>query len=150
VSKATSHLRAAAAAGAVAGYLALQWLGRSYGATRTERHRRLPGDDLMAAPMAVTTHAITIDAPPERIWPWLVQMGWHRGAWYTAQWVDRLLFPANGPSADHIISEFLSGRLPGTQGTLPGHPGPKNAHHESGEDRVDPSAIASHGGQLGA
>jgi hypothetical protein len=101
-----SQLRSAAAAGAVAGYLTLQWLGRSYGATRAERHRRLPGDDLMAAPMAVTTHAITIDAPPERIWPWLVQMGWHRGAWYTARWVDRLLFPANGPSADRILPQF--------------------------------------------
>jgi hypothetical protein len=56
--------------------------------------------------MAVTTHAITIDAPPERIWPWLVQMGWHRGAWYTAEWVDRLLFPANGPSADRLLPRF--------------------------------------------
>jgi hypothetical protein len=31
-------------------------------------------------------------------------MGWHRGGWYTAEWVDRILFPANGPSADHIIA----------------------------------------------
>jgi hypothetical protein len=100
-----AHVRSVAA-GAVAGYLTLQWLGRSYGATRAERHRRLPGDDLLADPMAVTTHAITIGAPPERIWPWLVQMGWHRGAWYTAEWVDRLLFPANRPSADRIIPEF--------------------------------------------
>lgn len=102
----TSRLRAAAAAGAVAGYLTLQWLGRSYGATRAERHRRLPGDGLIAAPMAATTHAITVGAPTERIWPWLVQMGWHRGAWYTAWWIDRLLFPANGPSADRIMPEF--------------------------------------------
>jgi hypothetical protein len=99
-------LRAAAAAAAAAGYLGLQWLGRSYGATRAERHRWLPGDELIGNPMAVTTHAITVGAPPERIWPWLVQMGWHRGAWYTARWVDGLLFPANGPSADRIIPQF--------------------------------------------
>ena len=98
-----SHVRSAAAAGAVAGYLMLQWLGRSYGATRAERHRRLPGDELIGDPMAVTTHAITVGAPAELIWPWLVQMGWHRGAWYTAEWVDRLLFPANRPSADRIV-----------------------------------------------
>jgi len=106
VSQVASHLKTATVVSAVAGYLALQWLGRGYGATRAERHRRLPGDDLMAAPMAVTTHAITVAAPPELIWPWLVQMGWHRGAWYTAEWVDRLLFPANGPSAGRIIPEL--------------------------------------------
>lgn len=86
--------------------LSLQWLGRTYGATKEERHRRLPGDELTRDPMAVTTHAITICAAPSRIWPWLVQMGWHRGGWYTAGWVDRLLFPANAPSADHIVPEL--------------------------------------------
>jgi len=40
--------------------------------------------------MMVTTHAITIDAAPEDVWPWLVQMGWQRCQWYTARWVDRL------------------------------------------------------------
>lgn len=90
--------------GAVAGYLTLQWLGRTWGATRQERHRPLPGDRLTRHPVAVTTHAITVNAPPAHIWPWLVQMGWHRGGWYTAEWVDRILFPANGPSADHIIA----------------------------------------------
>jgi hypothetical protein len=93
----------AAGAGAVAGYLTLQWFGRTWGTSRQERHRQLPGDRLTLHPLAITTHAITVDAPPARIWPWLVQMGWHRGGWYTAGWVDRLLFPANGPSADHII-----------------------------------------------
>jgi hypothetical protein len=99
-------LSLASAAGAAAGYLALQWLGRTYGATPPECRRALPGDDLVREPMAVTTHAITIGAPPERIWPWLIQMGWHRGAWYTAQWVDRLLFRANNPSADRLLPEF--------------------------------------------
>jgi hypothetical protein len=30
-------------------------------------------------------------------------MGWGRGQWYTARWVDKLLFPDNGPSADHLV-----------------------------------------------
>ncbi len=33
-------------------------------------------------------------------------MGWHRGGWYTARWVDKLLFPANRASADHIVEEL--------------------------------------------
>lgn len=98
---------AGAAAGvAAAGYGWLQWLGRTAGATRSERRRRLPGDDLCVAPQATTTHAVTIGAPPERVWPWLVQMGWGRGQWYTARWVDRLLFPANGPSADRLVGAW--------------------------------------------
>ena len=95
----------------IAGYGALQWLGRTYGATAAERRRRLPGDELCTEPQATTTHAITIDAPPERVWPWLVQMGWGRAQWYTARWVDRLLFPANGPSADRIVAEWQDLRV---------------------------------------
>ena len=90
---------------AVAGYGLLQWLGRTYGSTRPERDRRLPGDEICPRPHFQTTHATTIDAPPERVWPWLVQMGWGRGQWYTARWVDWLLFPANGPSAEMIVPE---------------------------------------------
>jgi hypothetical protein len=98
--------RSALAVGALGGYVALQWLGRTYGATAAERHEALPGDRLVATPRIATTHAITIDAPPASVWPWLVQMGWGRGQWYTARWVDRLLFPNNGPSADRIVPEL--------------------------------------------
>ena len=93
-----------AAVAAVEG--AAQWLGRTYGSTAEERRRSLAGDELVAEPDFITDHATTIDAPPEAVWPWLVQMGWGRGQWYTARWVDRLLFPANGPSADVIVSEL--------------------------------------------
>lgn len=100
----TRKVRRAGIAVAVgAAYAGLQWLGRTHGATRDECRRRLPGDDLVVRPLLTTTHATTIDAPPEAVWPWLVQVGWHRGGWYTARWVDRLLFPANDASADHIV-----------------------------------------------
>lgn len=81
-------------------------LGRTYGSTREERATRLPGDEIIADPVVQTDHAVTIDAPPSAVWPWLVQMGWGRGGWYTARWVDRLLFPANGPSADEIVPDL--------------------------------------------
>ena len=96
----------AALAVTAAGYAELQWLGRTYGASAAERQRWLPGDELCADPQVVTTHAISIDAPADHVWPWLVQMGWGRGQWYTARWVDRLLFPHNRPSADHLIPQL--------------------------------------------
>jgi deazaflavin-dependent oxidoreductase (nitroreductase family) len=91
------------AVGAVIAEAVLVHLGRTYGSTRAERDMRIPGDDVVARPVVVTNHAITIDAPPSDVWPWLVQMGWGRAGWYTAGWVDRLLFPANGPSATAIF-----------------------------------------------
>ena len=81
-------------------------LGQTYGSTREERAMRLPGDHIVPTPQVVTNHAIIIDAPQDCVWPWLVQMGWHRAGWYTARWVDKLLFPLNWPSANRIIPEL--------------------------------------------
>jgi hypothetical protein len=83
--------------------LGLIYLGRTYGSTPEERRMSIPGDDIVPDPEVVTNHAITINAPPDAVWPWLVQMGWHRAGWYTARWVDKLLFPSNWPSANRII-----------------------------------------------
>jgi hypothetical protein len=85
---------------------ALLRLGRAHGSAPDERAMTLPGDEIVPAPDVVTDHAITIEAPPENVWPWLVQMGWGRSGWYTARWVDRLLFPANGPSATTILPQW--------------------------------------------
>jgi hypothetical protein len=85
--------------------------GRTYGSTPKERAAALPGDDIVPRPDVVTDHAITIDAPPERVWPWLEQMGGHRGGWYSARWVDRLLFPSNWPSATRILPELQGLRV---------------------------------------
>ena len=94
------------AAALVGAEVVLVHLGRTYGSTRAERRAALAGDELISEPDVVTTHAVTIDAPAECVWPWLVQMGWGRGGWYTARWVDQLLFPDNGPSADEVHAEW--------------------------------------------
>lgn len=54
------------------------------------------------------TRAITIRAPREEVWPWLVQMGFptHRAGWYTPYWLDRLLFGITAHSADAIVPEL--------------------------------------------
>ncbi|MGE5227045.1 MAG: hypothetical protein ACM3OO_09240 [Planctomycetaceae bacterium] len=101
--------RTAFAAIAMVGVYALaNHLGRTWGSTTQERRRRLPSDDLVDDPSIVTNHAITIAARAEDVWPWLAQVGWHRGGWYTYRWVDRLLFPANDPAAEEILPAFQS------------------------------------------
>ncbi len=102
-----------------------QWLGRSSGSTRAERRRVLPGDALVSVPGFVTNHAATLDAPPDLVWPWLTQVGWHRAGWYTPRWVDRLLFPDNWPSARILDVRYLRDLQPGDE--IPDGP-PGTAH----------------------
>ncbi len=47
-----------------------------------ESLRRLPGDDVVAAPNFQATRAVNIDAPPEAVWPWIAQLGRERSGFY--------------------------------------------------------------------
>jgi hypothetical protein len=91
---------------AAASFATLHELGRRWGATNEELSRQMPGDDIVSHPKGRTTHGITIQAPPQEIWPWIVQMGYHRGGWYTYHWVDRYLWHIDNPSTDRIVSEL--------------------------------------------
>lgn len=69
--------------------------------TAQEQVEPLPGDDLLAVGSRAT-HAITIAAPPTAIWPWLAQMGFGRGGWYSHDLLDN----AGHPSAEQIRPEW--------------------------------------------
>jgi len=71
-------------------------------ASREEKQRVMPADSLVPAPMGVVTHAVTINAPPERVWPWLAQMGAGRAGWYSYDWIDN----GGHPSANSIRPEY--------------------------------------------
>lgn len=85
---------------------AVRRMSRRSGATDTEFHGQLPGDDLLPHPMLEWTRATTIDAPPERVWPWLVQMGYGRGGWYTSERFDRIVWRIENKSSDEILDEW--------------------------------------------
>jgi hypothetical protein len=57
-------------------------LVRRLGKPPSESMEQLPGDELVAFPFIRRTHAITVEAPPCCVWPWLAQMGCHRAGWY--------------------------------------------------------------------
>lgn len=93
---------AALGAGAAAGYAWVRRAGLRWGATDAEVGKALPGDGVIPDAEIVTTHAITVDAPPEAIWPWLVQQGYGRAQWYTdAPWdpfLEKFVYPAMVPA----------------------------------------------------
>jgi hypothetical protein len=77
----------------------LQW-----GATNEEKQARLPGDEIITGPSFAPTRAITIEATPEQIWPWIVQIGYGRGGFYSYDLLDNL----GRPSAERILPEWQS------------------------------------------
>ena len=79
----------------------------NWGARPDEVAARLPGDELLEDADMVSTRAITIDAPPSAIWPWLLQMGPGRGGAYTYDWIENL-FGLNMHSADEIVPDWQS------------------------------------------
>ena len=57
----------------------------SWGATDEEVSRDYPGADLIPGGERSATMAVTIEAPPARVWPWLVQMGTDRAGRYSCE-----------------------------------------------------------------
>ena len=59
--------------------------------TASERSAALPGDGLVAPADVVMDRAFSLPAPPDVVWPWLVQLGKRRAGWYLPRWVERLV-----------------------------------------------------------
>jgi hypothetical protein len=74
-----------------------------WGATKEEVERKWPGDELVARP-GRATRAITIHAPAERVWPWIMQIGQDRGGFYSYSWLENL-FMADIHNVDHLLPD---------------------------------------------
>ena len=76
----------------VATYLAVihPWMV-NWGSTATERQMALPGDELHPGPTGHSTQMITINASPDVVWQWLVQIGQDRAGFYTYMWLENLI-----------------------------------------------------------
>lgn len=98
----------------------LNYFEERAGAAPAESGFELPGDELLEKIGAQRTDAITIEAPPATVWPWLVQMGCRRAGWYSIDYLD------NGgvksaeriePAFQHIaLGDILPARPKGADG----------------------------------
>ncbi|MDQ0662951.1 hypothetical protein QFZ35_001449 [Arthrobacter ulcerisalmonis] len=73
-----------------------------WGATDEEVYGPYPGADVVPNGKRGATMAVTINAPPDEVWPWLVQMGGDRGGWYSWDHLDN----AGRPSARTVHPEW--------------------------------------------
>ena len=77
----------------------------TWGATEEEVHRRMVGDTIVKEPTFTATRAVTIQARPKDVWPWIVQLGQGRGGFYSYEWIENLLgFDIH--NADTVIPEL--------------------------------------------
>jgi hypothetical protein len=77
--------------GGLAAYVTLlrPW-SRRWGTTPEERTKALPGDEEVPRPGVAMTRAVTVDAPPAAVWPWIAQIGQDRGGFYSYTWLENL------------------------------------------------------------
>ncbi len=98
----------------------------AWGTGGDETRRPLPGDDLIPHPRIDATHAITIRASAQEVWPWLVQMGQGRGGMYSYDWLENSMGLAMH-NADRILPEFQNLQVGDTIPFAPGGFGPQVA-----------------------
>jgi hypothetical protein len=96
-------------------YVATRQWWKTWGVVPDEATKPLPGDELVPDAQASDTRGITIEASPDLVWPWLVQMGYGRGGWYSVDQLDM-----RGKSADRIVEEWQALAV---GDVLPTHPG---------------------------
>jgi len=82
-----------------------RWMSR-WGTTPSDAACIMAGDSLLVNPTYSGTMAVIVYAPPQDIWPWLLQMGYRRGGLYSYDWLDRLFGYLDRPSATGILPEF--------------------------------------------
>ena len=83
---------------------------RGWGASADEARLLLPGDELVAPPAAQVTRAVTINAPVEQVWPWVIQLGADRGGFYSYDWLENL-FRLGIHSATRVVPEWQTRQI---------------------------------------
>jgi hypothetical protein len=76
-----------------------------WGTTPAEVHATLPGDDLFPVYAGQATHAITIHASPQQVWPWLMQIGQDRSGFYSYTIFENM-FGADMPKVEHLVPDW--------------------------------------------
>jgi hypothetical protein len=78
-----------------------------WGSTDEEVRSELPGDEVVPQPTFAATRAITVDAPPEKVWPWIAQIGFGRAGWYSYDLLDNF----GRQSSEEIIPSLQDVRV---------------------------------------
>lgn len=99
------------------------WMDR-WGATDAEIAATYPGDELLPEPASFVNRAITINAPAEAIYPWIVQLDAKKGGWYSYTWLETYLLNCRMVNADRIHEEWQQLKVGDEVHMCPNEPAP--------------------------
>jgi hypothetical protein len=87
--------------------IATPFIGRRrlrWGTIGTEASDPLPGDDLVPSPKWSYTLGMGVAAPPEKVWPWVAQIGQSRGGFYSYQTLENMV-GCRIANTDQVLAE---------------------------------------------
>ena len=91
-----------------------------WGATAEEVAMSLPGDGQLSKPLVDWTSATTINAPPDRVWPWIAQIGDTRGGFYSYTFIENQAGSITGSSDYQVVYHNADRVRPEWQNPQPG------------------------------
>ncbi len=95
-----------------------------WGATQDEIGGSFTGDELVSSPRITYTRAISINAKPEAIYPWIVQLGAEKGGMYSYSWFETNILQCELINADRIHEEWQNLKVGDQMKMCPGTSGP--------------------------
>jgi hypothetical protein len=101
----------------------MPWMD-SWGATDDEIAASYSGDELVPSPRITYTRAVSINATPEEIYPWIVQLGAEKGGMYSYSWFETNILQCELINADRIHEEWQDLKVGGQMKMCPGTSGP--------------------------
>jgi hypothetical protein len=101
----------------------LPWMDR-WGATKEELVASFTGDALVSSPRISYTRALSVNATPQEIYPWIVQIGAERGGWYSYEWFETNILRCKLNNAQRIHDEWQDVKVGDPVKMCPGTSGP--------------------------
>ncbi len=99
------------------------WMDR-WGATDEEIAASFPGDELLLEPASFLNRAVTVNALPEEIYPWIVQLGAGRGGMYSYTSLETYLLNCPLVNADRVHEEWQDLKVGDEMKMCPNEPAP--------------------------
>ena len=107
-----------------------RWWHLRWGATAAEARAAMPGDDLVPVSHFTATRAVTIEARPCDVWPWLTQVGYGRAGFYSYDLLDNL----GRPSATAIMPQWQRAGVGDAAAPMASHPTPSTSFRVAGAE----------------